>query len=128
MVTQVTHGIRISVYTEYQESYSRPDQRHFLFLYRISIENTSEFTVQLMRRHWHIFDSSGEFREVEGDGVVGEQPVLAPGEVYEYESACNLSTDMGKMYGTYLMERQADKLRFNVNIPEFELIVPNRLN
>lgn len=128
MVTQVTHGIRISVRTEYQESYSRPDQRHFLFSYRISIENNSDFTVQLQRRHWHIFDSSGEFREVEGEGVVGQQPVLAPGEVYEYESACNLTTDMGKMYGTYLMERQADKLRFSVNIPEFELIVPHRLN
>jgi ApaG protein len=128
MVTQVTHGIRISVHTEYQDSYSRPEQRHFLFLYRISIENRSEFTVQLQRRHWHIFDSSGEFREVEGEGVIGQQPVLAPGEVYEYESACNLTTDMGKMYGTYLMEREHDRLRFNVHIPEFELIVPSRLN
>jgi ApaG protein len=128
MVTQVTHGIRISVHTEYQEAYSRPDQRHYLFLYRISIENRSEYTVQLQRRHWHIFDSSGEFREVEGEGVIGQQPVLQPGEVYEYESACNLNTDMGKMYGPYLMERQVDKLRFNVNIPEFELIVPHRMN
>ena len=128
MTTQVTQGIHITVRTIYQENYSRPGDNHFLFTYRITIENKSDYTVQLQRRHWHIHDSNGEHREVEGEGVVGQQPILMPGDIYEYESACNLSTDMGKMKGTYLMERSVDKLRFYVNIPEFEMIVPSKLN
>ena len=128
MITQVTQGIKISVSTHFQESYSKPDSRYFLFSYKISIENTSEYAVKLLRRHWSIFDSSGDKREVEGEGVVGQQPVLEPGEVYEYESACNLTTDMGKMKGIYLMERKLDKARIIVNIPEFQLITPQRLN
>jgi ApaG protein len=128
MITSVTQGIKITVRATFQEGYSRPDEDHFLFTYRITIENTSEYTVQLMRRHWFIYDSSGEHREVEGEGVVGQQPILMPGDVYEYESACNLTTDMGTMHGTYTMERQVDKLRFLVNIPEFEMIIPARLN
>ena len=128
MITAVTQGIQITVRSTYQESYSRPEENHFLFTYRITIENKSEHTVQLVRRHWHIYDSSSEHREVEGEGVIGQQPILMPGDVYEYESACNLTSDMGKMHGTYLMERQIDKLRFFVNIPEFEMVVPARLN
>ncbi len=128
MITLVTQGIQITVRSTYQESYSRPEENHFLFTYRITIENKSEHTVQLIRRHWHIYDSTGEHREVEGEGVVGQQPILMPGDVYEYESACNLTSDMGKMHGTYLMERQIDKLRFYVNIPEFEMVIPARLN
>ena len=128
MVTLVTHGIKISVLTDYQEEYSKPEQLFYLFSYRISIENKSEFAVQLLRRHWHIFDSSGEYREVEGEGVIGEKPKLYPAEIYDYESTCNLSSEIGKMKGTYLMERQTDKALFKIRIPEFELIVPHRLN
>lgn len=128
MVTAVTKGIKIIVRTQYQDLYSKPEQSHFLFTYRITIENNSEYTVKLLRRHWYIFDSSSEMREVEGEGVVGQQPVLMPGDIYEYESACNLTTEMGMMHGTYIMERQADKLMFKVDIPEFELITPAKLN
>jgi len=128
MTTQITHNIKISVRTKFQDGHSSPNQNHYLFSYRIIIENNSEFTIQLLRRHWHIFDSCGEYRDVEGEGVVGEQPVLAPGEVYQYESACNLATEIGKMKGTYLMERKIDGVRFNVDIPEFELIAPFKLN
>ena len=92
------------------------------------IENKSEYTVQLLKRKWNIFDSNGEHRVVEGDGVVGQQPVLAPNEIYEYESACNLNTDMGKMRGIYQMMRIVDKENFYVEIPEFKLIAPQRLN
>ena len=126
--TKVTHGIRISVETRFQSEHSVAEHRHFLFTYRISIENNSDFTVKLISRHWDIFDSSSEYSEVDGEGVIGEQPVLEPKEVFEYESACSLTTDIGMMKGTYLMERQIDKARFYVNIPEFELIVPQRLN
>ncbi len=128
MVTQITKGVKITVRTRFQPAHSRPEMRHFLFTYKILIENRSEYTVQLLRRHWHIFDSNGEHREVEGDGVVGQQPVLMPNEVYEYESACNLVTDIGKMRGIYEMMRIMDKQTFEVEIPEFKLIAPQRLN
>ena len=128
MITQVTKGIQITVRAKYQANYSKPEQNHHLFTYHITIENKSEYTVQLLRRHWHIFDSNAEYREVEGEGVVGQQPILMPNDVYEYESACNLTTDIGKMHGTYLMERQIDKARFIVEIPEFEMVAPPRMN
>lgn len=126
--TAVTAGVKVSVLTEYQPSYSSPLQEHFVFTYRIRIENNSEYTVQLLRRQWFIFDSNATVREVEGEGVIGLQPVLEPGEVHEYVSGCNLKTSIGKMLGTYLMERQIDGKQFHVEIPEFNLIVPYRLN
>ncbi len=126
--TQVTHGIKISVETKFQSEHSVADHHHFLFSYHITIENKSDYTVQLLSRHWDIFDSSFERSEVDGEGVVGEQPVLEPGESFDYESACSLTTDIGKMSGTYLMERKIDKAQFKVTIPEFELIIPQRLN
>ena len=128
METQITKGVRITVRTQFQPAHSRPEMKHYLFTYRILIENCSEYTVQLLRREWKIFDSVGEHRIVEGDGVVGQQPVLMPNEVYEYESACNLISDMGKMRGKYEMIRIMDKERFEVEIPEFKLIAPQRLN
>lgn len=126
--TQITHGIKITVDTKYQLEHSVPEHRHFLFSYRVIIENKSEFTVQLIARHWEIFDSTSEVSVVDGEGVVGEQPILEPGEIFEYESACSLTTDIGKMKGKYLMERKIDKARFYVDIPEFELMMPQRLN
>ena len=128
MYVQVTEGIKITVKTFYRPEYSDPRRNNYLFSYHIKIENQSGYAVQLLRRHWYIFDSNGEYREVEGKGIIGEQPVLEPGELHEYESACNLSTEIGKMYGTYLMERQMDKIRFKVNIPEFHMVAPHRLN
>ncbi|MES2284431.1 MAG: Co2+/Mg2+ efflux protein ApaG [Bacteroidota bacterium] len=126
--TQVTHGIKISVETKFHTEHSNAENRHYLFLYIITIENKSDYAVKLVSRHWDIFDSSSELSKVDGEGVVGEQPMLEPGEVFEYESACSLTTDIGKMSGTYLMERKIDKARFYVTIPEFELVVPQRLN
>jgi uncharacterized protein affecting Mg2+/Co2+ transport len=76
MVTEITQGIKVSVETEYQPAYSSPSQYHYVFTYRITIENQSEYTIQLMRRHWHIYDAGFNMREVEGEGVVGQQPVL----------------------------------------------------
>ena len=128
MATQVNNGIKISVQTNYHELASKPHQGLYLFSYKITLENKSEFVVQLLRRHWFIFDSCGISREVEGEGVIGEKPILSCGEVYQYESSCNLVTEIGKMKGTYLMERKSDKALFKVQIPEFELIVPHRLN
>ena len=128
MVTATTRGIRITVETEYQPAYSSPIQFHFVFTYRITIENLSNQTIKLLRRHWYIHDANAVVKEVKGDGVVGQQPVLEPGEQHSYVSGCNLKSGMGKMHGEYTMERIVDRRKFNVKIPEFHMIVPYKNN
>lgn len=128
MVTEITEGIKVSVETEYQPEYSSPSQFHFVFTYRITIENRSAYTIQLLRRHWYIHDLNYPQREVEGEGVVGVQPILEPGESHQYVSGCNLKSGLGKMYGAYSMERTIDGKRFNVIIPAFIMVAPFRLN
>jgi ApaG protein len=128
MVTEVTQGVKVTVETEYQPSYSSPSQYHYVFTYRITIENQGDFTIQLKRRHWHIHDAAFTTREVEGEGVVGQQPVLEPGQIHQYVSGCNLKSGVGKMLGTYLMERVVDGATFQVIIPEFTMVAPLRLN
>jgi len=128
MTSMISEGVEVSVESFYQPDYSNPISAEFMFAYRITIENHNQFPVKLLRRHWHIFDSNGQNREVEGEGVVGIQPILNPGERYQYVSGCNLRTEMGKMYGTYLMENSNNKKEFHVNIPPFEMIVPFKNN
>jgi ApaG protein len=128
MTTQITNGVKISVVTEYLPDYSSATQAHYAFNYKITIENGSSHTIQLLRRHWFIHDANCTIREVEGEGVVGKQPILEPGETHQYVSGCYLQTGLGKMYGTYLMERVYDGKQFRVVIPEFVLIVPFLLN
>ena len=128
MVSKVTDGVKVTVLTEYQPDYSNPGQDHFVFTYKILIENHSEHTVKLLRRHWLIYDANGTVREVEGAGIVGLQPILEPGDVHDYVSGCNLRTDLGKMAGTYLMERVLDGRQFRVIIPAFSLVAPYRMN
>lgn len=128
MVTEITQGVKVTVETEYQPAYSSPSQYHFVFTYRITIENQSEYTIQLKRRHWHIYDAGFLMREVEGEGVVGQQPVLEPGQSHHYVSGCNLKSGLGKMTGTYSMERIIDGSKLQVIIPEFTMIAPLRLN
>ena len=118
----------ITIETFYQPDYSNPLQSEFMFAYRITIENHNSFSIKLHRRHWNIFDSNGTYREVEGEGVVGVQPTLSPGEKYQYVSGCNLRTEMGKMQGSYQMENMSTKGMFDVNIPSFEMIVPTKNN
>lgn len=128
MVKQITAGIAISVETFYQPEYSNPMSNEFMFAYRIIIENNNHFPIKLLRRHWHIVDSNNIRREIEGEGVVGMQPVVPPGEEYRYVSGANLHTEIGKMYGIYLMENQHNKKQFEVPIPEFNMIVPFKMN
>ena len=128
MTSKISEGVEVSVETFYQPDYSNPLQSEYMFAYRITIENHNSFPVKLHRRHWNIFDSNGTYREVEGEGVVGVQPTLSPGEKYQYVSGCNLRTEMGKMYGTYQMENLNNKAMFDVNIPAFEMIVPFKGN
>jgi ApaG protein len=124
----ITKGIKVSVQPDYQAAYSRPATNRYVFSYHIIIENQSNATVQLMRRHWVIWDSDGSTREVEGEGVVGQQPLLEPGQRHEYSSWCDLSTGIGKMYGGYLMVRPDDGSQFMARIPVFELVAPVKLN
>lgn len=128
IVTAVTEGIKVSVETNYQPEYSSPNQQHYVFTYRITIENDGENTIKLHRRHWYIHDTNNSMREVEGEGVVGQQPVLEPGEKHQYVSGCNLRSGIGKMHGTYLMERVMDGKQFEVLIPEFTMVVPYLMN
>ena len=127
MITQTTHGISVSVDIFYRDQYSQPEDDKFFFAYKVRIENQSESTVQLLSRRWKIFDSNNVSRKVEGEGVVGEQPVLTPGQAHEYVSWCHLKTEIGKMEGTYLMQNDKEN-RFRVRIPEFDLIASYRLN
>ena len=128
MVYAITKGVRVSVKTEYQSFYSNPVQNHYVFSYKVTIENCGENTVQLLRRHWYMVDANGCKREVEGEGVVGFQPTLEPGEKHSYVSGCNLNTPIGKMYGTYQMTKLINGELFEVAIPEFVMEVPHHLN
>ena len=128
MISLISEGVEVSVETFYQQDYSNPLQSEFMFAYRITIENHNSFPVKLHRRNWQIFDSNGSNREVEGEGVVGVQPTIQPGESYQYVSGCNLRTEMGKMKGTYQMENLNSKQMFTVDIPAFEMIVPMKNN
>jgi ApaG protein len=128
MVSKISAGIKVSVEVYYQPDYSNPLNNEFMFAYRITIENSNSFAVKLLTRHWQIFDSNGEHREVEGEGVVGQQPVLQAGQQFQYSSGCNLRTEIGKMHGTYTLENLNNKQRFTVNIPAFQMIVPTKYN
>ncbi len=128
MTSKISGGVKISVESFYQPEFSNPLNNEFMFAYRITIENSNDFTVKLLSRHWHIFDSDGSMKEVEGEGVVGEQPQILPGEQYQYMSGCNLNTELGRMHGTYLMENLDSQQTFRVMIPAFEMQVPFKLN
>ena len=128
MDSLITQGVEVSVETFYQYDYSQPHQHEHMFAYRITLENHNAFSVQLLRRQWYIFDSNGDYRQVEGEGVVGQQPVLKPGETFQYVSGCNLKSEMGKMWGFYTIVDLASKKNFRVDIPEFQMIAPMKLS
>lgn len=128
VVKTSTHNIEVSVEARYLAAQSLPREGHYFFIYFITIENKSSQTVQLLRRHWDIFDSTGEPRTVDGEGVVGETPVLGPGELFRYNSGCNLSGDVGAMSGYYTLQKLDSGEEFQVEIPGFELIVPAKMN
>jgi len=128
MVTQITQGIKISVETLFEKDYSRPNLNEYIFSYSINIENTNSFEVQLLRRKWVIVDANGSRREVEGVGIVGLQPFIAPGETYSYSSTCDLSTEIGMMQGTYFMKNVENNSDIKVKVPSFKLIAPYKMN
>jgi ApaG protein len=122
MESKLTQGIKISVKPDYQPDLSDPRKQKFVFTYKVEIKNESDQKVQLLYREWVIFDSSGVKRKVRGEGVVGKQPELAPGEQFIYESWCALSSEIGYMQGHYIMKQKLTSKEFRVEIPRFVLI------
>lgn len=118
--TATTQGIVITVRPVYLDHESDFFERRFAFGYFIEIENQSEADVQLMRRHWHIWEDSGRVQQVSGEGVIGQQPLIGPGKTHKYNSYCVLSSLQGAMEGYYVMERFHGE-RFRVEIPRFHL-------
>jgi ApaG protein len=127
MSDTTTRGIRIQVESIYVEERSDPQEGYYFFAYHVVISNAGPETAQLMSREWIITDSDGNVERVEGDGVVGEQPLLEPGQVFEYTSFCPLRTSMGSMQGSYLM-RPAGSESFRAEIAPFTLAVPGVVN
>ena len=130
MYSETTHGITVTVRPVFLEDQSTPAENRYVWAYFVRIENGGSRTVQLRSRYWHITDARGRVQEVRGPGVVGEQPILAPGEIYEYNSGTPLSTPSGIMRGTYQMETP-DGARFDIGVPAFSLDSPHeavRLN
>jgi len=123
MYFETTRSMAITVQPIYLEDQSEPEENRFIWAYHVRIENKGRETVQLISRHWKITDSNGSMKEVQGEGVVGEQPVLHPGETFEYTSGTPLPTSSGIMHGTYQM-RTEDGDAFDITIPAFSLDIP----
>ena len=123
MYEETTRLISVSVEPHYLENQSQPDAGKFVWAYTINVRNTGWETVKLMTRHWIITDGLGRTQEVKGDGVVGEQPTLKPGDSFQYTSACPLGTSSGMMRGSYQMINEMMQV-FDVNIPAFSLDSP----
>jgi ApaG protein len=121
----ITKGIAVSVIPTYLEAQSSPDTSQYFWAYRVIIENQGQETVQLLSRHWMITNARGELTEVKGPGVVGQQPVLKPGQSYEYASGAPLNTPSGMMGGAYQMQSESGE-RFDIEIPTFSLDRPNQ--
>ncbi|MCA1491142.1 MULTISPECIES: Co2+/Mg2+ efflux protein ApaG [Sinorhizobium/Ensifer group] len=126
MYRALTRDIEVTVEPYYLEEQSDPDDSRYVWGYRIVISNHSEIAVRLVTRYWHITDENGQVDEVSGSGVIGEQPLLNPGDTYEYSSGCPLDTPSGVMFGHYSMEAE-DGETFNVAIPAFSLDTPGQV-
>ncbi|MFZ1815370.1 MAG: Co2+/Mg2+ efflux protein ApaG [Rhizobiaceae bacterium] len=120
----LTRNIRVQVMPQYLADRSEPEKSRFFWAYRVLIMNESALTVQLVSRYWHITNAIGKIEEVRGAGVVGEQPVLRPGDRFEYTSGCPLATSSGFMYGTYTMKDETGE-EFEAAIPAFALDMPD---
>ncbi len=121
------HNIKVEVATSYIEEQSLPNQDRYVFAYTVTIRNDGEVPAKLMTRHWLITDANGKINEVRGDGVVGEQPYLKPGESFQYTSGTMLETPVGAMEGSYQMVAD-DGVEFDAEIPPFTLSIPRTLH
>ncbi len=125
MYMSTTESVTVTVNPVYLEDQSSPDEHHYVWAYQVRIENKGERRIQLRTRYWNITDARGKVQEVRGEGVVGEQPVLEPGDAFEYTSGTPLETPSGIMVGSYEMETENGQ-RFDVAIPAFSLDSPHQ--
>jgi ApaG protein len=128
MIEQITKGIKITVSTNFEGKRYQNLRLYYAFSYSITIENQSSDTVQLLSRHWNIFDSLCDLETVDGEGVVGEKPIVSPKQSYTYNSHCLISSEIGAMNGYYNMINFSSSKQFRVLIPTFHLMVPATLN
>jgi ApaG protein len=124
----VTKGISVSVEVVFEAEHSNSDISKYVFSYKVTIINNSDFPIQLLRRHWIIYESNGTKKEVEGAGVVGEQPIIYPNDSFQYTSWCPIQESIGYMEGSYMMKNELTGDFFEVEIPRFHLIEPKLLN
>lgn len=128
MVSQITRGIKISVLTSFEGTYFKNYKLHFAFSYQITIENHSKDSVQLLSRHWEIFDALNPAEVVDGEGVIGKKPVLKPGESHTYTSGCLLASPFGSMRGYFNMVNFTSTRNFRVIVPTFRMSAGFALN
>lgn len=121
LYTATTNLVRVSVRSTFEREIADPSKLNRVFSYRVVIENLSEHPVQLLRRHWYILDLLQDVKEVEGEGVIGEQPIINAADYHEYESWCSLNSEIGKMWGYYTFRSLSTEQEFKVKIPEFLL-------
>ena len=121
MIEQITKDIKISIETEFEGTFYKDDSIHYAFSYEITIKNQSHETAQLLARQWTIKDALNDIEIVSGEGVVGEKPILIPGDQHTYNSGCVLKSPFGAMKGSYLMVNHSNSNKFKVTIPTFKL-------
>ena len=127
MSVTMTRGVQVAVITQFVPERSKVEESRYFFAYQVTIQNQGQVPVKLLSRHWIITDGDNQIEEVRGPGVVGEQPLLEPGQSFQYTSACPLKTPVGAMHGTYQM-LTADGDTFDAKIAPFTLAIPNAIN
>jgi len=128
MVQQITKGIKIKVISQYQGISSQGPFIHYIFSYFITIENQSKDAVQLLSRHWELFDTLKKVEIIDGEGVIGEKPIIMPNSSFTYSSSCQLISPLGAMQGFYNMINLVTNNHFKVIIPSFQLSLPQTSN
>jgi len=128
MIQQITKGIKISITSNFEDRRYQHSKIYYAFSYSVTIENQSSDTVQLLSRHWNIFDSLNHLEIVEGQGVIGKKPILKPKQIYPYSSNCYLTSAIGSMNGFYNMINFKSSNKFKVQIPTFQLMLPATFN
>jgi len=124
MTFKITKGVKVSVEPYYEGNFESQEGNVDVFTYNVIIENKSEYTIKLLKRHWLVQDAADYDYEIEGNGVIGEQPILCPGERHSYQSGSQLKCPIGSMKGEYLFKRMVDDQVFYVEIPQFQLLAP----
>jgi len=124
----ILDDIKINVEAFFLENKSDIEKSLYFFMYKVTISNKSDKIIQLLSRHWEICNANGDINIIEGEGVIGEQPIMKPGSSFQYNSFCPLKTEFGKMTGFYVFKEEGTKNLFKGVIPEFSLVVPTRIN